>query len=401
MSRAFVLVMDSLGIGGAADAEAFGDSGANTLRHIAEVCPLTIPNLVRLGLSAAAEQSDGKTLPNVTPAEQITGAHGAAREQSRGKDTPSGHWEMAGVPVMTDWGYFPKEVPAFPPALTDTLIVRAGLPGLLGNCHSSGTEIIARLGDEHVSSGKPIVYTSADSVFQIAAHEESFSLERLYEICEIARELVDDYNIGRVIARPFLGGSNGYTRSGNRRDYALPPPEPTLLDQFEQAGGAVISIGKIGDIFAHQGTGKILKANGNEALWEKTIEVAESEQDWLLSLTNFVDFDTLYGHRRNVLGYAAAIETFDHTLARFEAALRPNDLAIITADHGCDPTWRGTDHTRENVPVLAFGPCVRPAALGLRDSFADIGQTLADHLGISPLGHGVSFLTKLGGENFN
>jgi phosphopentomutase len=395
MSRAFILVMDSLGIGGAADAEAFGDTGADTLRHIAESRPLAIPNLMRLGLGAAAELSGGAPLAHQAADGPITGAHGAAGEKSRGKDTPSGHWEMAGVPVMTDWGYFPRETPAFPAAFTAALITRAGLPGLLGDCHASGTEIIAKLGDEHVASGKPIVYTSADSVFQIAAHEESFGLERLYAVCEIGRELVDDYNIGRVIARPFLGASGGYRRTGNRRDYAVPPPEPTLLDRFTEAGGAVVSIGKIGDIFAHQGTGRIVKADGNAALWQETIEVARGGADSLLALTNFVDFDMLYGHRRDTEGYAAALEAFDSALPRFEAALRPGDLAVITADHGCDPTWQGSDHTRENVPVLVFGPGVQPATLGLRESFADIGQTLAGHLGIGPLCHGESFLTEL------
>jgi len=203
--------------------------------------------------------------------------------------------------------------------------------------------------------------------------------------------LVDEYNVGRVIARPFEGSSGGYRRTGNRRDYSRPPPAPTLLDRFTEAGGAVVSIGKIGDIYAHRGTGRIVKANGNAALWRQTLEVAGGEEN-LLALTNFVDFDMLYGHRRDIAGYAGALEAFDRALPGFEALLRPGDLAIITADHGCDPTWPGSDHTRENVPVLAFGPDVRPAALGLRDSFADIGQTLAGHLGVAPLDHGVSFL---------
>ncbi|MEE8173459.1 MAG: phosphopentomutase [Alphaproteobacteria bacterium] len=395
MSRAFVLVMDSLGLGGAADAEAYGDSGADTLRHIAETRALEIPNLLRLGLGAAALTSSGEPLPNVPAGGPISGAHGAAQEKSLGKDTPSGHWEMAGVPVMTEWGYFPRPAPSFPAALTDALIARAGLPGVLGNCHASGTEIIAELGDAHRASGKPIVYTSADSVFQIAAHEQSFGLEHLYETCAIARELVDAYNVGRVIARPFEGSSGSYTRTGNRRDYSLPPPAPTLLDRFSAAGGTVVSIGKIGDIFAHHGTGQCIKAHGNSELWEKTLEVAGGGEEKLLALTNFVDFDTLYGHRRDIAGYAAALEAFDKQLPRFEAMLRPGDLAIITADHGCDPTWRGTDHTRENVPVLAFGPGVRPVALGLRDSFADMGQTLAGHLGVAPLAHGRSFLAAI------
>ncbi len=395
MSRAFVLVMDSLGLGGAVDAEAFGDSGADTLRHIAETRALDIPNLMRLGLGAAAQESSGKPLPNLAVSSSILAAHGAARENSVGKDTPSGHWEMAGVPVMTKWGYFPRKIPCFPVDLIEALIDRASLPGLIGNCHASGTEIVAELGNLHMASGKPIVYTSADSVFQIAAHEESFGLERLLETCFIARELLDDYNVGRVIARPFVGSSGRFTRTGNRRDYSLPPPAPTLLDRFTDAGGAVVSIGKIGDIFAHHGTGRIVKANGNAELWQKTLEIASGTQNSLLALTNFVDFDTLYGHRRDIEGYARALEAFDLALPDFEALLRPGDLAVITADHGCDPTWTGSDHTRENVPVLAFGPGVLPTALGTRNSFADIGQTLASHLGLLPLDHGQSFLAEI------
>ncbi|MBT5040508.1 MAG: phosphopentomutase [Rhodospirillaceae bacterium] len=392
MSRAFVLVMDSLGIGGAADAEKYGDAGADTLRHIAATRALDIPNLMRLGLGAAAHLSSGEALPGLPAGGAISGAYGAAREKSLGKDTPSGHWEMAGVPVITEWGYFPRTEPCFPATLTDALIARADLPGLLGNCHASGTEIIAKLGDAHVESGKPIVYTSADSVFQIAAHEESFGLARLLELCEIARELVDTYNVGRVIARPFDGPSGSYVRTGNRRDYSLPPPEPTLLDRFD---GKTVSIGKIGDIFAHQGTGEIVKANGNAALWQKTLGVAGGDEENLLALTNFVDFDMLHGHRRDIAGYADALEAFDQALPSFEVCLRPGDLAIITADHGCDPTWPGTDHTRENVPVLAFGPGVQPVALGVRDSFADIGQTLAGHLGLAALANGRSFLNEI------
>ena len=392
MRRAFVLVMDSLGIGGAADAEKYGDTGADTLRSIAASRALEIPNLLRLGLGAAARESGGEALPNLPMDGLISGAYGAAQEQSTGKDTPSGHWEMAGVPVMTEWGYFPREEPCFPPALTDALIARAELPGVLGNRHASGTEIIAELGDAHRESGKPIIYTSADSVFQIAAHEESFGLTRLLAVCEIARKLVDSYNIGRVIARPFEGSSSSYVRTGNRRDYSLPPPEPTLLDRFE---GKTVSIGKIGDIFAHQGTGQIIKANGNAELWQRTLEIAGGDDETLLALTNFVDFDMLYGHRRDIAGYAGALETFDKILPDFEACLRPGDLAIITADHGCDPTWPGSDHTRENVPVLAFGPGVRPVALGVRKSFADIGQTLAGYLGLAPLKHGHSFLSEI------
>ncbi len=403
MRRALILVMDSFGLGSAQDAARFGDEGSDTYGHIVRECaagragaaggragPLALPNLNRLGLAEAAAISRGEAAtPIAGPA-----AYGAAREQSRGKDTPSGHWEMAGVPVTFDWGYFPNEQPCFPAALTNALAAQADLPGLLGNRHASGTQIIEELGDEHVASGKPIVYTSADSVFQIAAHEESFGLDRLYGVCEIARELVDDYDIGRVIARPFTGASGNFERTGNRRDYTTPPPEPTLLDRLCADGGEVISVGKVSDIFAHQGISRTVKAHGNAALWDAALAVLADAPDRSLIFTNFVDFDTLYGHRRDVAGYAAALEAFDARLPELESALQTDDLAIITADHGCDPTWSGTDHTRENVPVLAFGSGVAPGPLGLRESFADIGQTLAAHLGLEPLLHGTSFHTE-------
>jgi phosphopentomutase len=404
MARAFVLVMDSFGIGASADAEAYGDAGADTFGHIAAQCAegrvagrgaLRLPNLCRLGLATAAAASRGAWpagLPECKPA----AAWGYAVERSRGKDTPSGHWEMAGTPVSFDWGYFPRKRPCFPAELTEALVARAGLPGLLGNCHASGTEIIAELGAEHIASGKPIVYTSADSVFQIAAHEEAFGLERLYRVCTIARELVDSYRIGRVIARPFLGASGSFRRTSDRRDYAVPPPEPTLLDRFAAFGGTVVSIGKIGDIFAHSGTGTEIKADGNASVFDATIAAVQSTGDGALVLANFVDFDMLYGHRRDVAGYAAALEAFDARLPDFEARLRPGDLAIITADHGCDPTWQGTDHTREHVPVLAFGPNVSPACIGRRESFADIGQSLALWLGLPALPHGEAWLRQRG-----
>jgi phosphopentomutase len=313
-------------------------------------------------------------------------------EQSRGKDTPSGHWEIAGVPVAFEWGYFPPDEPSFPAALTDTLVARAGLPGILGNRHASGTEIIDELGAEHLRTGKPILYTSADSVLQIAAHEDSFGLERLYETCRIARALADEYKIGRVIARPFLGAPGAFRRTANRRDLTVPPPEPTLLDRLTGAGGRVVGIGKIADIFAGRGVGASKKAAGNEAVLAETLAAAAREGERTLVFANFNDFDTLYGHRRDVAGYAAALEAFDAMLPRLEAALRPGDLAVLTADHGCDPTYRGTDPTREHVPVLAFGPGVAPRPLGRRDGFADIGQTVARHLDLDPLPHGAAFL---------
>ena len=408
MTRAFILVMDSFGLGATEDAVKFGDQGANTLGHIARACaegkadvpgvrsgPLQLPNLARLGLGRAAQESSGEIPAGLSGVEQITGAYGHAAEISHGKDTPSGHWEMAGVPVAYDWGFFPRKVPCFPAALTDALIARCDLPGVLGNCHASGTEIIAELGEEHIRSGKPIVYTSADSVFQIAAHETRFGLERLYEVCRVAKELVEPYNIGRVIARPFTGGDAGsFQRSGNRRDLTTPPPAPTLLDRLKDRGAEVIAIGKIADIFAHRGMTRTVKAHGNAALFDATLEEARDAPEGSLVFTNFVDFDTLYGHRRDIAGYAAALEDFDRRLPSFEALLRPGDVAVITADHGCDPTWPGSDHTREHVPVLAFGPEVKPRSLGRRSSFADIGQSLAGHLGLAPLDHGTDFLAS-------
>ena len=392
--------MDSFGVGSAPDAQRFGDAGADTHGHIRAACargqadkpglrsgPLRVPNLDRMGLAAAAAlAATGKA------GEAHQGSFGIATERSRGKDTPSGHWEMAGVPVMEDWGYFPRTEPCFPRELTDALVERAGLPGLLGNCHASGTEIIERLGAEHIRTGKPIVYTSADSVFQIAAHETHFGLERLYRACAVARRLVDRWNIGRVIARPFVGEKPGeFRRTGNRHDYATPPPEPTLLDRLKEAGREVVSVGKVADIFANQGITRQVKADGNMALVDATLKEAAVAPDGSLVFVNFVDFDTLYGHRRDVAGYAAALEAFDRRLPELERALKAGDLAVISADHGCDPTWAGTDHTREYVPVLAFGPAAQPGPLGRRDSFADIGQTLARHLGLASLKHGKAF----------
>jgi len=295
--------------------------------------------------------------------------------------------------VLFDWGYFSGKTDTFPPELLEKLIERAQLPGVLGNCHSSGTTIIAELGDEHVQSGKPIVYTSADSVFQIAAHEESFGLQRLYDLCDIARELVDEYNIGRVIARPFVGdGPENYARTGNRRDLTTPPHAPTVLDKLAESGGEVISIGKISDIYAHQGITKKVKASGNAALFDATLEVLKEAPDRSIVFTNFVDFDMLYGHRRDVTGYAAALEYFDGRLPELLDLMQEDDLLIITADHGCDPSWQGTDHTREHIPVLAYGGGIRPGSLGKRETFADIGQSLSTYFGLSPMDYGTSFI---------
>jgi phosphopentomutase len=392
MSRAFLFILDSFGIGGAPDAARFGDEGANTFGHIARRVSLKLPNLAALGLAEAAEAATGER-PRDFASVPLKGCWGHAIEQSNGKDTPSGHWEIAGVPVRFDWGYFPHTIPCFPEALTTALIVRCRLPGFLGNKHASGTAIIEELGEEHLKTGKPIIYTSADSVIQIAAHEQSFGLERIYEVCEAAREISLPLNIGRVIARPFIGtDARNFTRTGNRKDYSIKPPAPTLLDVLTKAGREVVSVGKIGDIFAHSGTGREVKASGNAAIGEACMREMPDLPDGNLLMANFVDFDTLYGHRRDPPGYARALEAFDTGLPRLMAQLKPGDLVILTADHGCDPTWKGTDHTRESVPVLTYAPGASAGSIGRRDSFADIGQTLATHLRVGPLAEGKSWL---------
>ena len=398
MGRAIILVMDSFGIGATDDAARFGDVGANTLGSIAKERaaagkPLELPNLTRLGLMRAAEESCGDRPAGSGAIDEVIGAYGYAQELSSGKDTPSGHWEIAGVPVLTEWGYFRDAEHTFPLALLDKLIHRAKLPGVLGNCHASGTTIIAELGEVHMATGKPIVYTSADSVFQIACHEETFGLQRLYDLCDIARELVDEYNVGRVIARPFVGtNSSDFERTGNRRDLTTPPPSPTLLDRLVDSGGNVISVGKIADIYAHQGISRMIKATGNAALFDATLDALAESPDRSIVFTNFVDFDMLYGHRRDVDGYAEALEYFDTRLPELMQRMHDDDLLVICADHGCDPTWPGSDHTREHIPVLVYGRAVGSGSIGKRKSFADIGQSLAAFFGLSPLDYGDSFL---------
>ncbi|MFY0990038.1 phosphopentomutase [Halomonas sp. C05BenzN] len=407
MTRAIVLVLDSFGIGSAPDAADFGDAGADTLGHIAAACargeadgplrsgPLRLPHLARLGLFHAHHESTGEWAAGVTPPAEVIGAHGHARELSSGKDTPSGHWEIAGVPVRFDWGYFLDKEASFPPELLEALVREAELPGVLGNCHASGTEIIARLGEAHVASGKPIVYTSADSVFQIAAHEETFGLARLHAVCETARRLLEPWNIGRVIARPFTGTrTTDFARTANRRDYSVEPPSPTVLQKLHEAGGEVVAIGKIADIYAHCGISRTVKASGHDDLMDATLRELErtaSGDGRTLIMTNFVDFDMVHGHRRDVAGYAAALEHFDTRLPELLEHLADDDLLVLTADHGCDPTWPGTDHTREHVPVLALGAGLAAGSLGGRDTFADIGQSLATLFGLPPMGDGTSF----------
>lgn len=398
MRRAIWLVLDSFGLGAAPDAALFGDEGADTYGHIVAACaqasrgPLRLPNMDQLGLAHAHAQAHGLPAPKLA---WPHGCWGHAIEQSAGKDTPSGHWESMGVILHEPFGFFPPGDTAFSAELLAALIREADLPGVLGNCHASGTEIIARLGAEHMSSGKPIVYTSADSVFQIAAHEQCCGLQHLYDTCAIARRLCDRWNIGRVIARPFIGTpASGFQRTGNRHDCSLPPPAPTLFDIALEHEREVVGIGKIADIFAHRGISRSVTANGHDALFDATLAAMDTAADGALIATNFVDFDSVYGHRRDVFGYAAALEAFDARLPQLYQVMQAEDLLVLSADHGCDPTWPGSDHTREASPVLAFGRTLTARAIGQRMSFADIGQSLAHHLRLPRLGAGVHFLDE-------
>ncbi len=397
MSRALLIVLDSVGIGGAPDAAAYGDEGADTLGHVAAACaqgradraglrsgPLALPHLASLGLGLCCRASTGVMPPGLAPPGVPQSRWGVGRETSRGKDTPSGHWEITGAPAETAFGYFPDARPAFPADLVAALVREAGLPGILGDRHASGTAIVDELGAEHLRTGRPICYTSVDSVFQIAAHETAFGLERLYETCRVARRLCDPLRVGRVIARPFVGTvDTGFVRTGHRRDFAMPPPAGTLLDRLAEAGRSVVTVGKIGDIFAHRSTGTEVKPGGNDACLDAALDAFRRLPEGGLIFVNLVDFDTEYGHRRDVAGYAAALEQFDTRMPEIVGALAPGDLCVVTADHGNDPTWRGADHTREQVPILALGPSISGGALGVRPTLADIGATLATHLGVA------------------
>ena len=403
MARVFLVVMDSVGIGGAPDADRFfngdvPDTGANTLAHIAQACaegraeegrsgPLRLPHLDALGLGAAVRLASGEEAPGLTAVP--TGTWGAAEEVSPGKDTPSGHWELAGVPVPWDWHYFPDTTPAFPEALVARVCEIAGVEGILGNCHASGTAIIQELGEEHMRTGHPICYTSADSVFQIAAHEESFGLQRLLDLCKALAPDLHKMKVGRVIARPFVGTSPAdFQRTGNRKDFAIAPPSPTLCDRVQAAGRPVHAIGKIGDIFSMSGIDDVVKG-ADAALMGHLAQAVQEAEEGSLTFANFVEFDSLYGHRRDISGYARALEWFDAAIGPLIARLRDGDLMLLTADHGNDPSWTGTDHTRERVPVLAAGVGAR--AIG-QVGFADVAASLAAHLGVPSRGPGKSFL---------
>ncbi len=403
MSRAFLVVMDSVGIGGAPDASSFyngdlPDLGANTLAHIAQACaegraeegrsgPLTLPTLEKLGLGAAMRLASTVPFLGLDAAPQ--GRWGCAAEVSRGKDTPSGHWELAGLPVPWDWCFFPDTVPAFPADLSRYVAKAADTDGILGDCHAPGTAIIERLGEEHMMTGMPIVYTSADSVMQIAAHEESFGLDRLLELCRAIAPHLHKMKVGRVIARPFVGNAqDGFTRTTNRRDFAITPPAPVLTNWVQNAGGAVHAIGKIGDIFTMQGI-ETLEKGADATLIEHLADRVENAADGSLTFANFVEFDSLYGHRRDISGYARTLEWFDVEIGKIIANLRDGDMLLLTADHGNDPSWPGTDHTREQVPVLIAGLGAGPIGAV---AFVDVAASIAEHLGVVSEGPGRSFL---------
>lgn len=385
-TRILLIVLDGAGIGAMPDAPEWGDAGSDTLGHILESREVRLPNLQRYGLGNV------RPLQNLPPLDNPIGSYGRCALKSNGKDTTTGHWEMAGIILQQAFPTYPN---GFPPAILDHFISDAKLPGVLGNYAASGTEIIKELGAEHVASGKPIVYTSADSVFQIAAHEEIIPLERLYEICEVARRILDgEHKVGRVIARPFLGQPGNFYRTENRHDYAVPPPRANLLPALKDEDLNVVCIGKIASIYDSMGVTEDLTAKNNQQSIDQTINALQQDTRGLI-FSNLVDFDMLYGHRRDTEGYAKALEHFDSSLPHIEAAMRAGDLMMITADHGNDPTFPGTDHTREYAPLLVYGKNARPGVnLGTRGSLADIGQTVAENFGLK-LTAGESFLSEL------
>src|SRR5437868_15034310 len=385
-NRITLVVLDGAGIGAMPDAPAWGDAGSDTLGHICESRQLSLPNLQTLGLGNI------RPLAGVSAIDKPRGGYGKCALKSNGKDTTTGHWEMAGIILERAFPTYPK---GFPQSLIDEFIARTGVPGILGNIPASGTEIIKQLGDEHVKTRKPIVYTSADSVFQIAAHEEVIPLDRLYEICEIARDILRGENeVGRVIARPFLGRSGSFYRTENRRGYAVPPPRENLLPLLSDRGLEVVCIGKIASIYDSNGVTQDLTAKNNEQSIDQTIQALKGETRGLI-FSNLVDFDMLYGHRRDTEGYARALEHFDSRWPEIEDAMGEGDLLMITADHGNDPTYPGTDHTREYAPLIVYGKKAQAGVdLGTRSSLADIGRTIADNFGLN-LRAGDGFLNRV------
>jgi phosphopentomutase len=391
MARAFLIVIDSVGIGGAPDADQFfngdlPDIGANTVGHIARDAGLKVPTLDALGLGAAVKLASGEAAVGLDAVP--TGAWGAATEVSRGKDTPSGHWELAGVPVPWDWHVFPDTQPAFPEGLVAQICAAAGTDGILGNRHTSGTIVLEEDGAAHLRTGWPICYTSADSVLQIAAHEEAFGLERLMTLCETLAPTLHAMKVGRVIARPFLGEAGNFIRTPRRKDFAIATPAPTICDYVHDAGGTVHAVGKIGDIFSMRGIDDLRKGV-DAALMGHLNDLVDEAADGAFIFANLVEFDSEYGHRRDPVGYARHLEWFDAELAQLLPKLRADDLLIVTADHGNDPTWAGTDHTRERVPILVHG--IGAKALGQR-AFVDVAASIAAHLDVPYAGEGKSFL---------
>lgn len=405
MPRAVLLVLDSLGIGAAVDAQKFGDAGANTLGHIrafrrSQGGDLRLPNLARMGLWRALAASDPSLGSADDGAQQsLSGVvWGVGRACANGKDTTTGHWEMACAPPERPFHLFADVQPCFPDSLTQDLVRQTDLPGLLGNCHASGTEIIERYGSAHIATGKPIVYTSADSVIQIAAHETAFGLERLYDLCRTARRLADPWAVARVIARPFEGQAGSFRRTKGRKDFSMPPQSPTILDDLSHKGRQVITVGKVADIFAGSGVSISRPTSGIAGTFNATLTALRNLEAGGLVFSNIVEFDSDFGHRRDPEGYAQALEQFDQLLPALTAALAPDDLLIVTADHGNDPTWPGSDHTREQVPILVAARGAKSGTIGLRN-FSDIGATIAQHLGIRASGPGASFLTHFKQED--
>ncbi|MFN2516526.1 MAG: phosphopentomutase [Pyrinomonadaceae bacterium] len=384
--RMVLIVLDGAGIGEMPDAPEWGDAGSDTLGHILESRPVRLPNLQRYGLGNV------RPLNNMPSLQNPAGSYGRCALKSNGKDTTTGHWEMAGIILDQAFPTYPN---GFPRSVIDRFIAKTGVPGILGNIAESGTEIIKKLGREHLETGKPIVYTSADSVFQIAAHEEVIPLDRLYEICETARRMLDgEHEVGRVIARPFLGEPGNFYRTENRHDYAVPPPRENLLPALKDEDLDVVCIGKIASIYDSVGVTEDLTAKNNQQSIDQTMQALRQDTRGLI-FSNLVDFDMLYGHRRDTEGYARALEHFDSSLPHIETAMREDDLMILTADHGNDPTFRGSDHTREYAPLLVYGKSARPAVnLGTRASLADIGQTVAENFGLR-LTAGESFLSAI------
>jgi len=407
MKRVFLIVLDSFGIGSSADACKFDDVGSDTFGHIVEKCfsgkadigrkgSLHIPNLVKLGIINASKESTGKFPLGFNHSSNIIASYGFASEISSGKDTTSGHWEMVGVPVLDDWFYFREKNYSFPSNLLEKIKKESGLTGFIGNCHASGTNIINDLGEEHIQTRKPIIYTSSDSVFQVACHEMVFGLSNLYKLCKIIRCILDEYKykVARVIARPFIGNNkSNFQRTGNRRDFSMKPFSSTVMSKLiDEKQGQVIAIGKVSDIYSGIGISKKIKSTGLNELCNDTIHEMKKSVNNTLIFTNLVDFDSNWGHRRDVSGYARGLEFFDFRLSEIINLVKENDLLILTADHGCDPTWKGTDHTRENVPILIYSPGIKTNFLGHRKTFSDIGQTIAKYFLLSRMTYGKNML---------